>query len=218
MTIKWILLIIAAVIFIVGAIWYAIDMKKSAQEEQDDFYNANNLKEKNNKTTMIAQENIREFSNAVVFGDFEKVKKMVKDNSEIINSQDKYEFSALHNVMSEEQFEIVEYLIKNGANVNIQNDEGISPLHLAGWLENAKLLLNAGAEVDIIDHQGNTPLHIIAQEVDEELGVLVIEYLISKNANKDLKNNAGKTPLNIAIEAGNEEIINYLNSLKPTRK
>ncbi|PHS31844.1 MAG: hypothetical protein COA95_04985 [Methylophaga sp.] len=215
MTIKWILLIIAAVIFIVGAIWYAIDMKKTAQEEQDDFYNANYLKEKNNE---ITQENIREFSDAVVFGDFEKVKKMVKDNFEIINSQDKYGFSALHNVMSEEQFKIVEYLIKNGANVNIQNSEGISPLHLAGWPENAELLLNAGAEVDIIDHQGNTPLHIIAEEVDEELGVLVIEYLISKNANKDLKNNAGKTPLNIAIEAGNEEIIDYLNNLKPARK
>lgn len=205
---KWIIFIIIAIIFIAGAIWYVINVKKALQEEQDEFYGIKDLSEIERKKIMITEKEVRKFSDAVVFGDFNKVKQMIVDKPVVINSQDEYGFSALHNVMSEEQFEIVAYLIKNGANVNIQNDQGISPLHLAGYPKNVELLLNAGAEIDIIDFQGNTPLHIIASETDEYIDV--VEYLISRNANRNLKNKAGQTPLNIAIEAGNEAMINVL--------
>lgn len=205
---KWIIFIIIAIIFIAGAIWYVINVKKALQEEQDEFYGIKDLSEIERKKIMITEKEVRKFSDAVVFGDFNKVKQMIADKPAVINSQDEYGFSALHNVMSEEQFEIVAYLIKNGANVNIQNDQGISPLHLAGYPKNVELLLNAGAEIDIIDFQGNTPLHIIASETDEYIDV--VEYLISRNANRNLKNKAGQTPLNIAIEAGNEAMINVL--------
>lgn len=205
---KWIIFIIIAIIFIAGAIWYVINVKKALQEEQDEFYGIKDLSEIERKKIMITEKEVRKFSDAVVFGDFNKVKQMIADKPAVINSQDEYGFSALHNVMSEEQFEIVAYLIKNGANVNIQNDQGISPLHLAGYPKNVELLLNAGAEIDIIDFQGNTPLHSIASETDEYIDV--VEYLISRNANRNLKNKAGQTPLNIAIEAGNEAMINVL--------
>lgn len=205
---KWIIFIIIAIIFIAGAIWYVINVKKALQEEQDEFYGIKDLSEIERKKIMITEKEVRKFSDAVVFGDFNKVKQMIADKPVVINSQDEYGFSALHNVMSEEQFEIVAYLIKNGANVNIQNDQGISPLHLAGYPKNVELLLNAGAEIDIIDFQGNTPLHSIASETDEYIDV--VEYLISRNANRNLKNKAGQTPLNIAIEAGNEAMINVL--------
>lgn len=205
---KWIIFIIITIIFIAGAIWYVINVKKALQEEQDEFYGIKDLSEIERKKIMITEKEVRKFSDAVVFGDFNKVKQMIADKPAVINSQDEYGFSALHNVMSEEQFEIVAYLIKNGANVNIQNDQGISPLHLAGYPKNVELLLNAGAEIDIIDFQGNTPLHSIASETDEYIDV--VEYLISRNANRNLKNKAGQTPLNIAIEAGNEAMINVL--------
>jgi len=211
MTLKWILLLIGTVAFVAGALYYVYDMKKLLKEEQDDFYNPKPL-------LKIAAQEVKTFSDAVVFGDFDRVKKMIQDKPEIVNSQDNYGFSALHNVMSEEQFEIVAYLIKNDANVNIQNDRGISPLHLAGWPENVTLLLNAGAEINIIDHQGNTPLHSIAQERDEVLGVLVVDSLVSNGATINLKNKDGKTPLDIASEAKNERIITYLNSLNSTAK
>lgn len=205
---KWIIFIIITIIFIAGAIWYVINVKKALQEEQDEFYGIKDLSEIERKKIMITEKEVRKFSDAVVFGDFNKVKQMIADKPAVINSQDEYGFSALHNVMSEEQFEIVAYLIKNGANVNIQNNQGISPLHLAGYPKNVELLLNAGAEIDIIDFQGNTPLHSIASETDEYIDV--VEYLISRNANRNLKNKAGQTPLNIAIEAGNEAMINVL--------
>jgi len=201
---KRMLLFIGVILFLVIVFWFVYDTGKSYEEDQDYFENATHLENKMAKANLITTEQIREFSDAVVFGDLERVKEMVKDNSEIVNIQDQYGFSALHNVMSEEQFEIVAFLIEHDADVNIRNEYGISPLHLAAYPRNAELLLNAGAVIDIIDHQGNTPLHIAASETDD--AIELVEYLISRNAPKNSKNKAGKTPLENAISAGNQEI------------
>jgi ankyrin repeat protein len=149
-----------------------------------------------------------EFSKAVLYGDFDKVRQMVTADHAIINQPDKYGFCPLHNVMTEEQFDTVAYLIANGADVNIQNDVGITPLHLAAYPENAKLLLDAGAVIDIQDNNGNTPLHILAAEGRESYEVL--EFLIQHRANKTLKNKEGKTALDIATNRNDRANMNLL--------
>lgn len=149
-----------------------------------------------------------EFSKAVVYGDFDQVKQMIKSDKGVINQSDEYGFCPLHNVMTEEQFDIVAYLIENGANVNTQNKAGIAPLHLAAYPENAKLLLDAGAIIDIQDNNGNTPLHILAAEGRESYEVL--EFLIQHRANKTLKNKEGKTALDIATSRNDRANMNLL--------
>ena len=124
------LLFIGVILFLVIVFWFVYDTGKSYEEDQDYFENATHLENKMAKANLITTEQIREFSDAVVFGDFERVKEMVKDNSEIVNIQDQYGFSALHNVMSEEQFEIVAFLIEHDADVNIRNEYGIKNLCL----------------------------------------------------------------------------------------
>jgi ankyrin repeat protein len=52
--------------------------------------------------------------------------------------------------------EVVKHLIENGANVNVQNNEGYTPLYLSVILEHfksAQLLLDAGADVNIKDNE-----------------------------------------------------------------
>lgn len=137
-----------------------------------------------------------EFSDAVVYGNFDRVKEMISENPEIINLTDEYGFTVLHNVMSEEQPEIITYLISKGANVNCQNDEGIAPLHLACYKENAKFLLDPGADINLKDKNGNTPLHILAAEGDDAF--VVVKYLLSKGADKNIKNNFGDSPYSIS--------------------
>jgi ankyrin repeat protein len=158
---------------------------------------------------MLTEIDLEKFSNAVVYGDFDLVKEMLKNRPEIINSQDKWGFSALHNVMSEEQFEIIKYLISKNVLVNIQNDEGIAPLHLACYKENAELLFHAGADINLKDNNGNTPLHILA--ADGEENIEVVEYLLSIGANKEIKNNSNKTPLDISKLREDFDMIKVLN-------
>eukprot|EP00959_Pyramimonas_sp_CCMP1952_P395469 8286461-Pyramimonas_sp.AAC.1 len=55
--------------------------------------------------------------------------------------------------------ETVRALLKAGAEVNVQNNTGDSPLHLATVEEVAQALLEAGAEVNVQNIKGRSPLH-----------------------------------------------------------
>ena len=55
----------------------------------------------------------------------------------------------------------VRFLLQRGANPNIRNNNGITPLQLAtrlGFVEGAEELLKKGAMVNVADSQGETPL------------------------------------------------------------
>lgn len=144
----------------------------------------------------LKSDDTKEFSDAVVYGKTETVLKMIQENPEIVNSKGELGFSALHNAMCDEQFETVELIIRNGANVNIQNDDGIAPLHLACYVKNAELLLEGGADINLRDFYGSTPLHSFAENGDESY--YVAKFLLRKGADRNLKNKAGETPLSIA--------------------
>ena len=58
--------------------------------------------------------------------------------------------------------QIVQLLLKRGADVNAQNNNYSTPLHLATSSEIARLLLQYGADIDARDQNHRTPLHLIA--------------------------------------------------------
>lgn len=59
---------------------------------------------------------------------------------------------------------IAKLLLENGAQVNVQDKFGNTPLHRAasqGHLDIIRLLLSQkGVRVDMNDQEGNTPLHV----------------------------------------------------------
>ncbi len=85
-------------------------------------------------------------------------------------------WTLLHYAMEAENYEAVDWLIRNGANINTQDDNGWSVLHctiraeieLAQAAEmpidfrGVQLLINNGAQVDIKTKQGNTPRDVAA--------------------------------------------------------
>lgn len=100
-------------------------------------------------------------------------------------------------------------LINKGANVNLADKEGNTPLHLSSNLqitegnsittiETTKLLLQSGGQqsCNAKNHQGNTPLHII--QVPLEKSKLLIEHQSSLEA----VNVEGKTPFAEAVKFG----------------
>ncbi|KAI4454311.1 ankyrin repeat and protein kinase domain-containing protein [Holotrichia oblita] len=102
-------------------------------------------------------------------------------------------------------------LIQNGADVNLQNEFGRVPLHLAArWnqVDIIKLLLvEETANINIQDKDGRTALeHAVI-----EGHMNVVEFLLEKGANKQIQNNTThETPLHCAARAGCLKIVQTL--------
>jgi ankyrin repeat protein len=76
--------------------------------------------------------------------------------------KDGYDYTALHTAARYGQVEIVRMLIDAGSDVNLQNDRGCTPLHLAAFIhmgktDIARMLIDAGARKDIQDKEGRIP-------------------------------------------------------------
>ena len=104
----------------------------------------------------------------------------------------------------------MELLIEKGADVNLLDVYGRSPLHLVcekadtdGHHSCVKLLLGKGANPHLYDIFGRTPLHIAAK-----FGcVQCINLLLDYGARTDIKDSEGDTALHIAASVGNYEIM-----------
>ena len=71
---------------------------------------------------------------------------------------------------------LVELLISAGADVNVKDYKGDTPLHRAVWMDNielAKLLIASGTDVNAKDNYGETPLHLAKSE---EMKVLLEQH------------------------------------------
>jgi ankyrin repeat protein len=91
----------------------------------------------------------------------------------------------------------VQQIVKDGANVNVIETDGWTPLHEAsnnGDLETVRFLVNSGADVDCKDMYENTPLHYNALCGHTE----IVRFLVSKGADLDCKSKFGCTPLQFA--------------------
>ncbi len=65
---------------------------------------------------------------AAVAGDLKQVQAIVARHSEAVNEKDEYDFTALHGLAGEEHYDIVRFLIEHGADMNAQNEDGITPI------------------------------------------------------------------------------------------
>ncbi|EDQ88817.1 uncharacterized protein MONBRDRAFT_37296, partial [Monosiga brevicollis MX1] len=73
--------------------------------------------------------------------------------------------TALINAVLAGHIDVVEMLLAFGANVNAQDSQGNTPLHMAAWQERAsssdiaELLMKLNADPNIINNSGASPLH-----------------------------------------------------------
>ncbi|XP_049297000.1 putative ankyrin repeat protein RF_0381 [Anopheles funestus] len=121
-----------------------------------------------------------------------------------IEVQDDYRYTPLVGLLSymeEPNLDVVERLLKKGANVNTRNDWGRNALlaivcnfRSAQWyghtLTTIDMLLDYGADINIQDNDGNTALHYAFSDMHIELA----ELLIVRGADRKIKNNANKLP------------------------
>eukprot|EP00455_Lapot_gusevi_P051652 TRINITY_DN7758_c0_g1_i2.p1 TRINITY_DN7758_c0_g1~~TRINITY_DN7758_c0_g1_i2.p1 ORF type:complete len:385 (+),score=36.28 TRINITY_DN7758_c0_g1_i2:76-1230(+) len=111
-----------------------------------------------------------------------------------LDARDQDGRTALHYVPTPQS---AQWLIDGGANVEISNQTGLRPLHIAVGaprLEIVRLLLRAGANVNAGDNTGATPLHLAAKKGHFEIAALLLE----EGAAVSQADNSGWTALHYA--------------------
>lgn len=88
---------------------------------------------------------------------------------------------------------VFKYLIDNGANVNLPDKEGRTPLHYTDNVEVLQYLIIRGANVNVPDKSQHTPLHRAVSR--KNVPIKVVECLIHYEAKVEAKDNHGFTPL-----------------------
>ena len=106
------------------------------------------------------------------------------------------------------QKSVAQQLIDAGGDVNIQNSQGQTPLHLIDTSSSqqntalAQLLINTGAYTNIQDNNGQTPLHVYVG-TEKNFHYDLIKTIVKAGASVNARDNNGKTPLHIAGENSN---------------
>ena len=154
---------------------------------------------------------VRELMNAAAKGDSRKVFEILNSglNVDVTFERDESEFSGMTVLMVASvrgNPEMVEALIKRGANVNLKRYVGDTPLMLAAGSDNVKtvsLLLKAGADPNvkvISPHAGElTPL-TLAINLSEQHRIEIAEILLAAGAEINPRGTFLMSPLMHAVE------------------
>ncbi|XP_031562875.1 ankyrin repeat and SOCS box protein 13-like [Actinia tenebrosa] len=155
---------------------------------------------------------LEQFLTAIKEGDIETAKliytkKKLQPNVCHVTSGE----TGLHLAAREGHFECVEFLLKEGADINLLERRGKSALHLAASnkkLEVVKLLLKYKPYLDKPDKYGRTPLLWATQTGNQEM----IETLLDAGASLTTPN-SNWHPLHEACKYGHQNIIKMLVKL-----
>lgn len=160
---------------------------------------------------------IKELKDAIGFGDNKKAIELLQ-NMTSLDEADENGITPLMYAADQCNEKLVQYLVENGANVNLQNNLGESALHMVagyqymgfdgyeGRKKITRILLENGANPNIKDAEGNTPLHYSVFKMHHEIENTILEY----SGDYDLKNSRGMGALEFAVLKKDEESVSLL--------
>lgn len=130
-----------------------------------------------------------------------------KPGSTVVNARDiSNGESALHLVVQRRDATWLRFLLGRGANANVADRQGVTPLQLAanlGWTDGVAILVSNGATVDLTNDAGETPLISAVHRRD----VALVRALLKAGANPDRGDNSGRTARDYAALIGPQSAI-----------
>ena len=138
--------------------------------------------------------------------------------SQIVNTRDSTSGeTALHIVTARRDISWMNFLIAKGANVNIHDSRGVTPLQLAvtlGFAEGVELLVSQRARVDEPNSEGETPLISAVHRRDIEL----MRVLLKAGADPDRADNSGRSARDYALlnGPGSSLVSEITNNARPS--
>ncbi len=127
----------------------------------------------------------------------------------ITRALQKYQELALHIAAAEGNHQEIERLIANSYDVDLKDDNNVTPLHIAsenGHFEIAKILVDNLADKDLKDTYNQTPLQIAVKYGHLE----IVKYLAENHADTEARDEDGLTLLMWASQKGHIKIVKIL--------
>ena len=125
--------------------------------------------------------------------------------------------TALHIVTARRDVLWIKFLTSNGANPNVRDNNGITPLQMAitlGFVEGVEELIKAGARVDDANDSGETPLIGAVHRRD----VGMVRLLLAQGANPDQTDNSGRSARDyVDLQSGNNSLLTEFRRFDETR-
>ena len=156
------------------------------------------------------------FLEAVRKKDGEKVTQALADPAAtLINTRDVTSGeAALHIVTNRRDLSWMQFLISKGANVNVRDAKGVTPLVAAvnaNFTEGVELLVGRGARLDESNNAGETPLITAVHNHN----VALLRILLKAGADPDRADNSGRTAKDYARLAGGNLLTEIESNAKP---
>eukprot|EP01135_Chromosphaera_perkinsii_P008472 Nk52_evm40s1360 gene=Nk52_evmTU40s1360 len=125
-----------------------------------------------------------------------------------INEQDGVGNTCVHYAARNANLESLRWLLINGGDVGMLNDDGRLPIHEAAAYGNVEGLemMAVPAVLGFRDGNGNTPLHIAAGSGCKE----AVHALVIRGAHLDVLNDDHLSPLHLAAKKGAVSVVEYL--------
>ena len=125
-----------------------------------------------------------------------------KPGTTIVNARDVGSGEgALHIVVQRRDATWLRFLLGKGANPNLADKRGVTPVQLAtnlGWAEGVEILVGKGASVDLGNSAGETPLITAVHRRDAAL----VRALLKAGANPGRSDNSGRNARDYAALMG----------------
>jgi ankyrin repeat protein len=133
------------------------------------------------------------FLQAVEKGDIDTVKDLFNKNSTVIDARDLSDgHTALHTATKRRDSVWLRYLLTLGANPNLPDKQGVTPLMLAsqlGYVDGIAILASKGAKVDAPNDAGETPLMLAVHRKDMPM----LRILLAGGADPGRSDNSGRS-------------------------
>jgi len=146
---------------------------------------------------------------AVYAGDMDTVKSLLKENSQLVNQQDRSGRTPLYYAVLGGHHEMADFLIEQGAVVRTGDRNLRAPIHMAGFMDDipmTELLLENGAVVDTRAIGAATPL--IHSSLADRFNFS--RFLIERGADINVQCNSLTTPLYFTVLNENLAFLNYM--------